>query len=254
MRCPQCYPEDLKSMLDAFKNSENVCGEFLALDEYTLWHREAFCDECEDLEHWFETESGKEMLIRSEMLGYKLRLRAHEIFTSLGLTEAARYAMVLGPYFPSTEPDYFFERMDCIDCLGRNYMNRFLDSELIEYCSDLDDRLECLTRAEIQKEDILGRAALHIACQRNLEYGVEKLLEMGVDRGTKTVYGHTPLHFAAANGSKDICQKLLAYKNRLDIRAGDRNKKTALDYAMMKNHTPVVDLLFPIYLEDGLVD
>ena len=97
------------------------------------------------------------------------------------------------------------------------------------------------------KQDILGRTALLIACQKEWKEAVKWLLEEEADPEITTIYGSLPLHYAAANDSIEICKLLLAHKARFDMKAVDCIEKTALDYAKAKGYQEVVDLLSAEY-------
>ncbi|EMD97760.1 hypothetical protein COCC4DRAFT_73977 [Bipolaris maydis ATCC 48331] len=61
-----------------------------------------------------------------------------------------------------------------------------------------------------------------------------------------------PLHHAAAMGSIGICKVLVGRGGEFDMGAEDFNQRTALDYAVIRKHQEVVDLLTDCYLEAGL--
>lgn len=106
------------------------------------------------------------------------------------------------------------------------------------------------------KQDILGRTPLHVVCQSNDDWRlgdlVKQMLDAGADPGLTTIWGHTPLHYAATKGFVEVCMVLLARKSTFNIGAEDERRETALDYAVINKHQDIVDLLSSHYEEAGL--
>ena len=90
------------------------------------------------------------------------------------------------------------------DCLGRSTLLQCLDE--VVGCPK-DDDLIVLRRNpphfDLDLQDLLGRTALHIACEKGWTLFVEVLLELGADPGVVTVFGHLPLHYAATANAQE---------------------------------------------------
>lgn len=112
-------------------------------------------------------------------------------------------------YHPSTVALALFQRgKGHTDCLGRIPLLQlfdYTDKEPLEETRLLfKDRLE-----NIDQQDILGRSLLHVACQKKWREVAALLIRLGADSYLTNIYGHSPLHYAAASGSSEICKKLL---------------------------------------------
>jgi hypothetical protein len=107
------------------------------------------------------------------------------------------------------------------DCLGRLHAHQLMDNPEDEVWLEYLITIEEKTKDNINDQDALGRTLLHIACQKGCGLGIRLLLEYGADPGATTMYGSLPLHYAAANGDKDICALLLAHRGRYDVNQVD---------------------------------
>jgi hypothetical protein len=123
------------------------------------------------------------------------------------------------------------------DCFGRVSAHRWLDA--------LDQDPPEFDVGDIDKEDYSERTLLHITCQKRWPNATRRLLDMGADinTGASTVYGHLPIHYAAANGSRLICEMLLAHKDEFNINHTDITGFTPYDYALRSGNTDVAELL-----------
>ncbi|KAF1961236.1 ankyrin [Byssothecium circinans] len=133
------------------------------------------------------------------------------------------------------------------DCLGRTGLHQYLDS-ISKY--DEED-VKCLQtdypNFYLDSQDLLGRSALHIACQRGWVDGVRVMLCQGANYWLKTIYGSTPLHYAAAVGSSSICRMLLAKAERFhgfSFQDTDCLGRTPLYYAINSHNIDLILLLF----------
>lgn len=139
---------------------------------------------------------------------------------------------------------------DEADCLGRTHLHQMLDLRPSTRSSraTLEARLEefqmKISRApqglHVDKRDILGRTALHIACQRGYTSIAKVLLDKGANPMARTLCELTPLHLAAASGSLEICQTLSSL-SEVDFEAWDDVQSTPLDYAIANNHFSVAE-------------
>ncbi|KAF2015561.1 ankyrin [Aaosphaeria arxii CBS 175.79] len=144
------------------------------------------------------------------------------------------------------------------DCLERTWLHQLLDMDFISIDRGVDqfilDALDSIQSKNFQyqshfyqsrfwdKKDIIGRTALHIACQKNYEKVVSALRRLGADVGVTAIFGSLPLHYAASTGSDAICQQL-QLSPKASINAVDSFGMTALYYAFAHRKRSVVELL-----------
>tara|TARA_R110002003_G_scaffold52_24_gene4577 strand:+ start:5812 stop:7020 length:1209 start_codon:yes stop_codon:yes gene_type:complete len=132
------------------------------------------------------------------------------------------------------------------DCLGRNLAHHMFDASDGGKNGDwqvvLLAHMQSCT-AELDEQDGFGRTVLHIACQKNYFITIEWLLQHGANPSLLTVDGHSPLHYAAAQGFIRICEMLLDRKDSFDIDQGDSFYLTARDYASDNRSHEIVDLI-----------
>ncbi|KAJ6284513.1 hypothetical protein J3E71DRAFT_265390, partial [Bipolaris maydis] len=183
---------------------------------------------------------------------------------SLGFSKLAEQSRAIGLYHPDTL-DWLGEMLPRLhtggsDCLRRTALHCLFDGifEDNHHYLFLPKEDEYLTDdvSVWNSQDILGRTPLHILCQF-IEDGlliefIQRVLELGPDLGLATVYRTIPLHHAAAMGSIGICKVLVGRGGEFDMGAEGFNQRTALDYAVIRKHQEVVDLLTDCYLEAGL--
>jgi hypothetical protein len=228
--CSDCYPAHPRSIARRLESSQDACSQFLLSQHHFVRHSNA------------ENQQQKHA-----DLSLKVAKRASATFKSFGSNKTAEYAEEIGVY----HPDEMFRRLPGLtegvkDCLGRSELHFRMDDQKD---SELEGML--ISNHDIlklkDKQDILGRTVLLMACQDEWDECVEILLEQQADPGLATMYGSLPLHYAAAMGSIDICTKLLAHKTRFDIKAKDYMAMTALDWAMEMGCHEVVELLSAEY-------
>jgi ankyrin repeat protein len=95
---------------------------------------------------------------------------------------------------------------------------------------------------DVNKSDINGRTPLIFAASGPFPETVELLLQADSDpNATDSEEGWSALMFAAAEGHRDVVQKLLEYG--ADVSLKDKDGDTAIDFASNNNQTDVVELL-----------
>jgi hypothetical protein len=139
------------------------------------------------------------------------------------------------------------------DCLGRNLAHHMFDASdggengawQVEFLAHMESYT-----AELDEQDSLGRTVLHIACQKNCFITVEWLLQHGANPSLLTVDGHSPLHYAAAQGFIRICEMLLDRKDSFDIYQRDLFGCSARDYAEENRFDEIIYLIYKAQLVD----
>ncbi|KAF2688619.1 ankyrin [Lentithecium fluviatile CBS 122367] len=139
------------------------------------------------------------------------------------------------------------------DCLGRTWFHQILDltprasarvlwqarlNELKLNIQKSDD-----TKIYIRDTDVLGRAVLHIACQKGYSSIAEVLLEKGAEPMQSAARGLLPLHFAAASGSLEICKTLVSRIRHDELDTMDDFGKRPIDYAIANRYSRVACFL-----------
>jgi len=172
-------------------------------------------------------------------------LKEHDLYDKL--PDASKTV----PYFM---PDDGFDLCDFlvyddfepVDIIGRTRLHRALESHKRPaglYISKYKVRnLELTREGTVNVFDILGRTALHIACQTDNHEIVQSLLEGGANVTSKAVQGLQPLHFAAAAGALAVC-RILINTPGINLTALDKKEQTPLDYALLNENFEVARLL-----------
>lgn len=93
-------------------------------------------------------------------------------------------------------------------------------------------------------DTIRGRTPLHYAAEVGAANTLQKLLDFGANRYAQDINGATALHLAAASGSQE-CIKALAPRTIQSsvLRATDKQKRTALHYAVLAKQRESVQTL-----------
>ena len=93
--------------------------------------------------------------------------------------------------------------------------------------------------ADVNAKDQNGKTPLHYAAWKGHKEIAELLVESGADVNAKRGRsGRTPLHWA---NNKEIAELLI--DAGADVNAEDGDGDTSLDWAIMRNHTEIADLL-----------
>jgi hypothetical protein len=127
------------------------------------------------------------------------------------------------------------------DFLGRTIAQQLLDENIPGFGTELVQW--CIDAQSVNVQDRLGRTLLHLLCQRNSMKGVELALEAGADPGATTIYGHLPLHYAAAGGCYYVCTMLLQHWDRFGVHQCDNLGWSARNHADINKHASIVELL-----------
>jgi hypothetical protein len=83
--------------------------------------------------------------------------------------------------------------------------------------------------------------SIHLSVKAGSIARVKQHLAAGTDVNAKDKRGRTPLHYAAANGHKEIAELLIT--KGADVNAKDDDGSTSLDRAIQNNQTETADLL-----------
>jgi ankyrin repeat protein len=139
------------------------------------------------------------------------------------------------------------------DLLGRTWLHQVLDvlplvSEEAQWTVRIRELARKIQQTDeiyrgINRSDGMGRTVLHAACQRGYTSIATALLSKGADPMHKARAGLSPLHFAAASGSLDICAGIVRRVTKDDVCATDMLGKKPIDYAFANKHFEVARLL-----------
>ncbi|KAF2688445.1 hypothetical protein K458DRAFT_484506, partial [Lentithecium fluviatile CBS 122367] len=135
-------------------------------------------------------------------ISLKVHSTAEVMLKAVGLYDSLPSISQINLSFRLDGINYVSYLEDCAhwDCLGRSGLLQAFDACTEDSARELDVAhlsLFC-PPDDTNKQDILGRTPLHLACEQNSTVAVQKLLSKGADPALKTVYGSLPLHFAAA--------------------------------------------------------
>jgi hypothetical protein len=250
--CAECLPTWFKGTAEELWRSLDACAEFLIHQHKVAKHHSILNPRIQDEhENIWERDRKDYIRISSEVLQ-----EVEDTLQSFGMYEEATYARSIGLYHTDIWSGGAIFWYTEIDCLRRTPLHRLLDGTQPETIAYVSWKLSCneLSIDEWNSQDVLERTPLHILCQfpdnSNLDRLMPKVLEVGANPGLETIYGSLPLHYAAASGSVERCKYLMEYEFK--IGAEDNGQRTALDYAIIKKHEDVVDLLTDRYLKAGL--
>jgi ankyrin repeat protein len=237
--CPICDEYDDPTNLQVLIESGNVCGEYVARLSRLAQHTK-HCHEDEGYAVASEMRRISELSVEMESV----------VIDTLHNSTVDDFMTFLSKNKKPFKPDAVINRLQLHenpgrDSLGRTHLHQYLDAAPKIDLENLETMLDLLSSNEINEQDIIGRSALHIACQRNVKI-VEMLLSGGADPRLETVYGSTPLHYAVAIGSLEICRILILYpiaEIEYDIGGLDHIGNSPLYYATHGNHVAIVKLL-----------
>jgi hypothetical protein len=228
-----CTTRARDPFLRAFVDNKDVFGEFLTLQGLFRKHINVpgGITSCQARNRCVQ-----EALDRYRAMSAATLRLASEIFEGSGKHEAAAISQKVGLYHPKEVGYHIFRLLDDVadtpDTLGQNALHQWLDaSDVLIPASHLEKLQHQPSLMDINKQDLLGRSPLHIACLKNLELVVATLIGRGADVEARTFFGRTALHIAVANDNKTICESLLEHCERSQLEAKDVNGRTARHYA-----------------------
>ncbi|KAF1961235.1 hypothetical protein CC80DRAFT_531927 [Byssothecium circinans] len=199
--CPICFDTGDSASLQALAENGNATGEYvvrlsrIARHLSGRRHWEADAPEFLDLE-----------LRRISALSFEVESVVTATLKELDIFDCLPALSQSNLIFHPDEINYemWLHEKSERDCLGRTGLHQYLDTLRGHYPNNFKQILALLSTDYINQQDILGRTALHIACQKGWEEVVRLLLEKGADRMVKTVFGSLPLHYAAVGSRRDI--------------------------------------------------
>lgn len=142
---------------------------------------------------------------------------------------------------------FHYQYLGPTDCLGRSQAHRWLDH--LQFSTGESEHLRdkkifsLISQYDLNAVDILGRTLLHIACRKQWKNGIRWMLERGARTDVETEYKSLPLHYAAAQGSWDICVLLVDHGSLSVVRKQDYKGRNARFYAAAGHHRAVVEYL-----------
>lgn len=239
--CSLCAESDwVYYALEQMKRNEDFCSELMVRYE-CLRHLPYDDSKCHQGAH-SETRSNQERRILE--LVEIFEMKSATILQELGLLASMPTFIrdhplyLLDPLFLSTD-QHVSKLVDWTDCLGRTPLMKFLDSTYrpnLRSKSSLETYVEPrITENTINNQDVLGRTALHIACQKEERTVVNFLLKKGASVRLKTMVGSTPLHYATTAGNFEVCELLLS-RSELDANVLDDQLRGPLFYAVKSRH------------------
>jgi ankyrin repeat protein len=172
------------------------------------------------------------------VLSKQITARINNIFndgtTGLDLPATLRESAIFIPDYGGCL-DGLFIGQDYVDCLGRTSLHRLFD--LPHHVGDWMEPILRESSNSLTYTDILGRSPLHIASWFRLPSIPVKDLLRTSNVNIRTVYGHTPLHYAVVSGKyTSIISKMFAGHEdlRLDPNLEDVKGRSAFSY-LVKN-------------------
>jgi hypothetical protein len=238
-----CTTRALDPFLRAFVDNKDVFGEFLTLQGLLRKHINipGGITSCQARNRCVQ-----EALVRYRAMSAATLRLSIKIFVESGKHEAAAISQSIGLYHPREIAHHFFRLLDDAadtpDTLGQNALHQWLDaSDVLIPAGHLEKLQHQPSLMDINKQDLLGRSPLHIACLKNLELVVATLIGRGADVKARTFFGRTALHIAVANDNKTICESLLEYCERSQLAVQDSDGRTARDYAKSNDILHLLD-------------
>ena len=104
------------------------------------------------------------------------------------------------------------------------------------------DNLFGKNKCWLNLQNAQGYSVLHYACFYDLPKAVDKLIQAGTDITLADNEGNQPLHIASSHSDATIVRTLLKHIGE-NGSSKNRNKMTALEIAVEKKRTDVVDVL-----------
>ncbi|PVI03894.1 ankyrin [Periconia macrospinosa] len=208
--CPICYESYDEASLQSLQESKNICGEYLTRLSRVAGHFgvKKYHDHNQTYNLLVVEMKAIDSLIPLVEIEVESKLQDLDVFRKLPVISQSNIHFV-----PSELCRLMLGlRRYRTDCLGRTSLHQYLDymgEFRIDHETTIKQILADGNPDLIDKRDILGRTALHIACQRGWLSIMQLLLLHGASVCMYTVCGILPLHYAAARGSLEACKMLL---------------------------------------------
>jgi hypothetical protein len=224
--CPVCHPTEYDTLLKGLEEVDDPGGVLLVRRARLSRHYARCSETTSSLARW--------------------ELNQYEAWSSLfqeEVTAALKCSSLRAGHLCGTIGLFHPEGSGLSDPLGRTSWHLKLDRVLSPNPSTqaLEELMQCPHNL-INKQDILGRSPLHIACMKGWDAAVTDLIDAGANADATTLFGSLPLHFAAMSGTIHICQTLLNSKS-MGKSTPDCQGYTPYNYAMERNNTEIVKLL-----------
>ncbi|KAF2127506.1 ankyrin [Dothidotthia symphoricarpi CBS 119687] len=116
------------------------------------------------------------------------------------------------------------------DCLGRSVYNILYDAGIPVKWS----------KEEVDRADVLGRTALHMACRKCDEHSIRQLLELLARVDQRALNGLLPLHFSAIFGTKTTCAQIWSRQHFVGAATQDGYGRSPLLWAAFSGSSEVV--------------
>lgn len=232
--CSLCKPEDDKYLMRRLIEADDVGGEYIA--RKCRISRYLYCLNCKNPTKamYDMLEAGNQELERLAALSPRIVSHVIALFESFGMAHAAATARRMELFHSSMIGSKLFERrVEMKDSLGRSTLHQWLDNKERYHPNDLKILRKNAPRFDIDAQDILGRTALHIACQKSQIDIVKTLLNLGADPCMITKFSHSPLHYAAVadiNITSELCQMLCDRMSHQAITESDKLHCNAYEY------------------------
>jgi hypothetical protein len=163
--CHICDPTNHQHQLliDGLRHCQDTCGEILVRQHRIMRHR-YLCGDDDEAKTRLNGELNQYVVLLT-----KVPDQIAVVFQSLGMTASASLCSTITPYLPYNESEPWLYQGCGTDCLKRTGLHWALDITDFVLENEYVTAAIHYYRDRIDHQDILGRTALHIACQRNEE-------------------------------------------------------------------------------------
>jgi hypothetical protein len=237
-----CQPSDNEEGdLRHFRDIADVGGEFLARHTRLLAY------------HYGEEHSGHQSISDDRFRRETSRLFSLEtefkqqvvaLFEHYGMHETVADAERIEVFYNTPVGNRLFVAgQDRVDSLGRSTLQQWLDfTDRYPSEEDIISLKRNVPFFNLNRQDILGRTALHVACLYGWTNVAEILVDAGADPDLSTVFGHVPFHYAAvqtAGYTEKLCDLVAT---PYSVKKLDCNGKVGLAYAAACGNYKLLDI------------